>query len=42
MPPRLTQFERDVMEAERLTGQPYHRGRAILEQARARLAERGI
>jgi hypothetical protein len=36
---RLTQFERDVMEAERLTAGPFQRGRAILEQARARLAE---
>jgi hypothetical protein len=27
-----------VAEAERLTGQPWRRGRAILEQAPARLA----
>jgi hypothetical protein len=35
---RLALFERDVEEAERLTGQPWRRGRVILEQARARLA----
>jgi hypothetical protein len=37
---RLALLEGDVAEAERLTGGlPFQRGRAILEQARARLAE---
>jgi hypothetical protein len=34
---RLTQFERDTLEAERLTGHPFLRGRTIIEQTRAQL-----
>jgi FAD synthase len=34
---RLALLEGDVAEAERLTGQPFRRGRTIIEQTRARL-----
>jgi hypothetical protein len=36
---RLALFEADVLEAERLTGQPFRRGRAIIAQARTRIAQ---
>jgi hypothetical protein len=35
---RLELFERDVMETERLFGQPYQRGRTIIELTRAQIA----
>jgi hypothetical protein len=34
---RLALFERDVAEAEDLTGQPFQRGRTIIRQTRARI-----
>jgi hypothetical protein len=36
---RLVQFEVDVAEAERLTGQPFERGRDIIAQARTRIEQ---
>jgi hypothetical protein len=34
---RLSLLERDVLQAERLTGQPFQRGRTLIKQTRARL-----
>jgi hypothetical protein len=36
---RLALLERDVADAEILTGQPFERGRTIVAQARAWLAQ---
>jgi hypothetical protein len=34
---RLAQFEHDVMETERRFGQPFKRGRGIIERTRAQI-----
>jgi hypothetical protein len=34
---RLALFERDVVDTERRFGQPFKRGRTIIEQTRARI-----